>query len=65
MSSWMISVQGLFISVLKEEKELRYQYDQDYCLDSSKIEKAYGLKPTPIEKGLKKLMKFKINFGNP
>jgi nucleoside-diphosphate-sugar epimerase len=53
MSSMMISLLGFFIPVLKEVKELRYQSDQDYCLDSSKIEKAYGLKPTPIEKGLK------------
>jgi nucleoside-diphosphate-sugar epimerase len=53
MSSWMVSLFGLFIPVLKEVKELRYQSDQDYCLDSSKIEKAFGLKATPIEKGLK------------
>ena len=53
MSSGMISLLGLFIPVLREVKELRYQSDQDYCLDSSKIEKVYGLKPTPIEKGLK------------
>jgi hypothetical protein len=36
---------SLFIPVLKEVKELRYQLDQDYCFDSSKIEKAFGLKP--------------------
>lgn len=53
MASWMVSILGLFIPVLKEVKELRYQSDQDYCLDSSKIEKAYGLKPTPMEHGLK------------
>ena len=53
MAPWLISVLGLFIPVLKEVKELRYQSDQDYCLDSSKIEKAFGLKPTPIEEGLK------------
>ncbi len=53
MSSWMVSLFGLFIPVLKEVKELRYQSDQNYCFDSSKIEQAYGLKPTSIEKGLK------------
>jgi len=53
MAPWLVSVLGIFIPVLKEVKELRYQSDQDYCLDSSKIEKAYGLKPTPIEQGLK------------
>lgn len=53
MAPWLISVLGIFIPVLREVKELRYQSDQDYCLDSSKIEKAYGLKPTPIEQGLR------------
>lgn len=53
MAPWMVSLLGIFIPVLREVKELRYQSDQDYCLDSSKIEKAYGLKPTPIEQGLK------------
>ncbi len=53
MTSRMVSILGLFIPVLREVKELRYQSDQDYRLDSSKIEKVYGLKPTPIEMGLK------------
>ncbi|EON77992.1 NAD-dependent epimerase/dehydratase [Lunatimonas lonarensis] len=42
-----------FIPILSEIKELSYQLENNYCFDSSKIEKAYGLKPTPIEEGLK------------
>lgn len=53
MPAWMVSILGLFIPVLKEVKELRYQSEEDYRLDSSKIEKTYGLKPTPILEGLK------------
>ncbi|MFN3999020.1 NAD-dependent epimerase/dehydratase family protein [Algoriphagus sp.] len=53
MPSWLVATLGLFIPVLKEVKELRYQTAEDYCLDSSKIEKAYGLKATPISVGLK------------
>jgi nucleoside-diphosphate-sugar epimerase len=47
-----VSLLGIFISPLREIKELRYQTDSDYRFDSSKIENAYGLKATPIEAGL-------------
>lgn len=53
MPSWLVSILGLFIPILKEIKELKYQSSEDYRLDSSKIERIYGLKPTPIEDGLK------------
>src|SRR5690606_14342963 len=52
LPSWLISTLGLFVPVMKEIKELSYQLEKDYRFDSSKIEKAYGLKPTPIEEGL-------------
>lgn len=52
LPGFMISVLGLFIPILKEIKELRYQLDQDYRFDSSKIESTFGLKATPIEEGL-------------
>lgn len=52
LPSIAVSLLGLFISPLREIKELRYQTDSDYCFDSSKIEMAYGLKATPIEAGL-------------
>lgn len=53
MPDWLISILGLFISPLREIKELKYQTAEDYCLDSSKIDRAYGLKATPIEEGLR------------
>ncbi|MFT4857950.1 MAG: nucleoside-diphosphate-sugar epimerase [Algoriphagus sp.] len=52
LPAFAVSFLGLFIAPLREIKELRYQTDSDYCFDSSKIEKAYGLKATPIEIGL-------------
>lgn len=54
LGPFMLNLVSLFIPVLKEVKELRYQLDQDYCFDSSKIEKAYGLKPIDFGEGLKK-----------
>ncbi|MDG1276684.1 MAG: NAD-dependent epimerase/dehydratase family protein [Algoriphagus sp.] len=52
LPAFAVSLLGLFIAPLREVKELRYQTDSDYCFDSSKIKKVYGLKPTPIEVGL-------------
>lgn len=54
LGPFMLNLVSLFIPVLKEVKELRYQLDQDYCFDSTKIEKAYGLKPIDFGEGLKK-----------
>lgn len=56
LGPFMLNLVSLFIPVLKEVKELRYQLDQDYCFDSTKIEKAYGLKAISIEEGLKKCL---------
>ncbi|MEX0882485.1 MAG: hypothetical protein WDZ72_03325 [Cyclobacteriaceae bacterium] len=53
LPGFMVSILALFIPLLKEIKELRYQLDQDYCFDSGKIEKAYGLRQTDMEEGLK------------
>ncbi|WP_375586422.1 NAD-dependent epimerase/dehydratase family protein [Cyclobacterium xiamenense] len=52
LPAWAIGLLALFVPLMREIKELRYQLDEDYCFDSSKIEKAYGLRPTPIEEGL-------------
>ncbi len=56
LPGFMVAMLGLFIPILKEIKELRYQLDQDYCFDSSKIESTFGLKATPIEEGLIKCL---------
>lgn len=53
MPSWLVFALGIFMSIMKEIRELKYQSAEDYCFDSSKIEKKYGLKPTPFKEGLK------------
>lgn len=49
MPVWMMGVVGIFMPIIKEFKEMAYQYDRDYYFDSSKFEKRFGLKPTPAE----------------
>ncbi|MEQ1882901.1 MAG: NAD-dependent epimerase/dehydratase family protein [Burkholderiales bacterium] len=49
---WMLRLMGLFIPVLRENEEMMYQFEYDYRFDSSKIESAFGLQPTPYSQGI-------------
>jgi nucleoside-diphosphate-sugar epimerase len=49
---WMLKLMGLFIPVLRENEEMMYQFENDYRFDSSKIETAFGLQPTPYKRGI-------------
>ncbi|MBC7866807.1 MAG: NAD-dependent epimerase/dehydratase family protein [Gloeobacteraceae cyanobacterium ES-bin-316] len=44
---------GFFIPVIKESKELFYQFENDYSFNSSKFENAFGKKPTSVPEGIK------------
>jgi nucleoside-diphosphate-sugar epimerase len=56
-SRLMITILGWFIPAIKETKELLYQYDRDYEFKSNKFQNAFGIKPTPIEQVLCKIIK--------
>ena len=49
---WMLRLMGLFMPVLRENEEMMYQFEFDYRFDSSKVEAAYGLDPTPYREGI-------------
>lgn len=50
---WMLALMGLFVPVLRENKEMMYQFEHDYRFDSSKLERALGLQPTDYRTGIK------------
>jgi len=49
---WMLRLMGLFMPVLRENDEMMYQFQYDYRFDSSKIESAFGVQPTPYIEGI-------------
>lgn len=53
---WILGLMGIFISVLRENEEMMYQLEYDYRFDSSKIESAFGLQPTPYRRGIGKTL---------
>ncbi len=50
---WLLSVLGIFIPIMREFKEMSYQYDRDYVFDSSKFEKRFDFKPTTPQEAVK------------
>lgn len=53
---FLLSLVGLFVPLMKEFKEMLYQYDRDYIFNSDKFEAAFDFKPTSYDEGLKCLI---------
>lgn len=54
---WMMGALGLFVPIMKEFKEMAYQYDRDYFFDSSKFTKRFNIEATPIEEGIRETIR--------
>ncbi len=52
----IVTIMGVFVPIMKEVKEMMYQYDRDYVFDSSKFEKRFNFKPTPYKEGIKEIV---------
>jgi nucleoside-diphosphate-sugar epimerase len=49
---WLLWAMGLFNPVLKENREMMYQFNHNYHFDSSTTQQALGVDPTPYQKGI-------------
>jgi nucleoside-diphosphate-sugar epimerase len=52
LSKPMLRLAGLFVPPAREMIEMAYEFEEPFLLDSSKIERAFGLRPTPLEEAL-------------
>ena len=48
----MVNFLGIFMKIMKEFKEMLYQYEEAYIFESSKFERAFNFKPTPYKEGI-------------
>ena len=53
---WMVGILGLFMPIMRELKEMLYQYDRDYVFDSSKYEKCFNYTPVPPEEAVRAIV---------
>jgi nucleoside-diphosphate-sugar epimerase len=56
LTPFMAGLMGVFVPVMKEIKEMMYQYDRDYVFVSDKFEKAFDFVPTAYKTGLKAIV---------
>lgn len=56
LPKWAMGWLGIFVPVLKEFKEMVYQFEQDYVFDSSKFTQRFGITATPPEQAVREVM---------
>lgn len=54
---FVLSLAGLFSPMMREVKEMNYQYERDYFFDSSKFEEAFGWGATDPASGIHSVVK--------
>lgn len=52
----MMRFLGLFIPAMKETVEMMYEWMEPFVMDSSKAQKAFGLKPTPMKDAVRETL---------
>ena len=58
LSPVLATILSLFRSDVRELKEMRYQWDQPFIVDSSKFMKRFWSDPTPFEEGLRSTIEY-------
>ena len=53
LPKWFLKILGLFMPFLKSIYEMHYQDEFPFQFDSSRFEKAFGIKATPYEEGVR------------
>ena len=53
MGKMMMIIGGIFIPEAKESVEMMYEYEKPFVIDSSKFEKTFGMRATPIREAIK------------
>ncbi|MFO8235774.1 MAG: NAD(P)H-binding protein [Bacteroidales bacterium] len=56
ISKWQIKFGGVFSTMLKELADVAYQFEKDYCFNSSRFEKHFEMKPTPPKQAVKEII---------
>lgn len=57
LSKTMISILGIFSPLIKELREMQYQYDRDYFFNSQKFEQRFSFKLTGYNEGIREMVK--------
>jgi nucleoside-diphosphate-sugar epimerase len=51
MPGWLIAVVGFFMPILRELKEMAYQFEEPFVVDDARFRARFGVTATPLEQG--------------
>jgi nucleoside-diphosphate-sugar epimerase len=49
MPRWLLNALGLVVPMVRELKEMAYQWDEPFIVDDSRFRAAFGVQPTPVD----------------
>ena len=52
VSPIMLSMVGLFVPIVREMKEMAYEFDEPYVVDDSRFRAAFGANTTPLDEAV-------------
>jgi nucleoside-diphosphate-sugar epimerase len=58
LNKWMLSLVGLFNAGSRETVEMFYEFEKPYVVDSSKFEKTFGVKATPLDEAIERTLEY-------
>lgn len=65
VSKTMMQIAGLFIPGARETVEMMYEFEKPFVVDSSKFERTFGMRPTPLRNAVKKTVEWYRANLNP
>jgi nucleoside-diphosphate-sugar epimerase len=51
MPRWLMSAIGLLVPIVRELKEMAYQFEEPFVVDDSRFRARFGFGGTPLEEG--------------
>jgi nucleoside-diphosphate-sugar epimerase len=55
--AWQVALAGLFVPGIREYREVAYQFERPFVMDSTRAERMFGLAATPIDDVLRDTLK--------
>ena len=52
VSPLMLSMVGLFVPIVREMKEMAYEFEEPYVVDDSRFRAAFDVQPTPLDEAV-------------
>jgi nucleoside-diphosphate-sugar epimerase len=64
ISPLMMRMAGLFIPAARASVEMMYEFTEPFIVDSNRIERAFGLRPTPVDMGIRRTVEWYKDRGS-